>query len=200
VEGYEGQYPRQVTWSTDEHPRSIANVAIDPNPSNENKKHDKSVQRQNADSSPAYGLHQPHHSNSPTSTRTNMATSVRHGLDGRIRDDGVSLHPDTSINTIGSKFTSLTLAERVLFTVSSFVIITTAVTTITLLRIHGKGRKTFTRTLFMFGILIIMGFSGLSMFAVRRNFGEVVFTMCLVMIMGIFLGSYLDILGYGPVG
>lgn len=196
VEGYDSQYPRQATWSTDEHPRG---GTVAPTTSTENKV--PNDQQSNEDSSPAYESEQLPHSNSMRSTQPELVTSARHDIVNRIREDGVSLDPETSMNTISSKFQRLSLTERILFTVSSFIIITTAITTITLLRTHGKGRKTFTRTLFMFGILIIMGSSGLSMFAVRRNFGEVVFTMCLVMIMGIFLGSYLDILGsYGPVG
>jgi hypothetical protein len=102
-------------------------------------------------------------------------------------------------DSIRSKWKGLFPRERVIFSITSVAVILTVITGIILFKVHGQGRKTFVRKVFVWGFLIIMANGGIAMFAVRRNLGEVLFAMTLIIVLGIFLNPFLDVLGYGAM-
>jgi hypothetical protein len=95
------------------------------------------------------------------------------------------------------KWKHLRSEERATCICSMLLILGTIITGFFIFKFHGKGRETFVKRAFLCGVLICMGASGTMMIAVRRNLGEVLFTMTMFLVLGIFIGGYLDVLGYG---
>jgi hypothetical protein len=119
----------------------------------------------------------------------------------RFPEDGSrELHPDSFWGTAKTKWSRISVWERATVIIAAAVVFVTTIVTIVLFRTKGVGHKNFSRLIFMLGILIIMAASGTAMFAVKRNLGEVFFAMILIIALGIFLNSFLDILYAAALG
>ena len=131
--------------------------------------------------------------------------SVGHSTDNshsyepnRLDLEARELDSPTMTDSVKSRWSRLLRWERMVFRITSAAVILTVITGIILFKVHGHGRKTFIRKVFVWGVLLIMANGGVAMFAVRRNLGEVLFAMTLIIVLGIFLNPFLDVLGYGP--
>ena len=97
-------------------------------------------------------------------------------------------------DTMTKRWYGLLPHERTLFVFSSITVLVTVISLFVLLKKVPKGRKDVGKKIFLGGILIVIVASGTGMVAVRRNMGEVLFTVTMVIALGIFLNSFLDIL------
>jgi hypothetical protein len=108
------------------------------------------------------------------------------------------LSPDTATGSVRTKWSRAVRWERVILCSAIFFMVSTFIAAVCAFKLHGQGRKTFVRKIFVWGVLIMDFNVGVVMVALRRNLGEVLFSITLVLVFGIFLNSYLDVLGYGP--
>jgi hypothetical protein len=106
--------------------------------------------------------------------------------------------PETATDSLRTKWRYALRWERVVLCFAIFFMISTFISVVCAFKLYGQGRKIFVRKVFVWGILIMDFNVGVVMVAVRRNLGEVLFSITLVLVFGIFLNSYLDVLGYGP--
>jgi hypothetical protein len=93
-----------------------------------------------------------------------------------------------------TRWTGLGVCERVVFIMASLVVLASFVTLLALLGTIAKGKKNVGRRIFLGCMLLSMVASGVAMAAVRRNLGEVLFAMIMIVVIGMFLNSYLDLL------
>jgi hypothetical protein len=77
---------------------------------------------------------------------------------------------------------------------ASLVVLVSFFILLALLGTIAKGKKNVGRRIFLGCMLLSMVASGIAMAAVRRNLGEVLFAMIMVIVIGMFLNSFLDIL------
>jgi hypothetical protein len=100
------------------------------------------------------------------------------------------------------RFTALAPHEKTLFIMSVFFFFAIVVTSLSVMMVRGHGNKKLVRSLFLGAILLLMLIVGIGMTMVRRNLAEILFSMTLVLVMGIFVGGggYLDVIGYGVDG
>jgi phosphatidylglycerophosphate synthase len=120
----------------------------------------------------------------------------------RIPPHGVSpqeLSRRATASSSLNRFAELAAYEKTLFIITVFFFFSIVVTTLLVMTMHGHGNKKLVRSLFLGAILLLMLIVGLGMIMVRRNLGEVLFSMTLVLVLGIFVGGggYLDVIGYG---
>jgi hypothetical protein len=108
------------------------------------------------------------------------------------------LSPNTATGSVKTKWSRAVRWERVILCSAIFFMVSTFIGAVCAFKLHGQGRKTFVRKIFVWGVLIMDFNVGVVMVALRRNLGEVLFSITLVLVFGIFLNSYLDVLGYGP--
>lgn len=179
VAGYGNGYPRHIlTWSTDTNPPRA--------PTYQGR-----MSTMNSSSGLSHAL------TNPSAGHSNEGSHPFEPY--RLDGDGRELSAKTMADSIRSKWKGLFPRERVIFSITSVAVILTVITGIILFKVHGQGRKTFVRKVFVWGFLIIMANGGIAMFAVRRNLGEVLFAMTLIIVLGIFLNPFLDVLGYGAM-
>jgi hypothetical protein len=98
------------------------------------------------------------------------------------------------LDELRARWGRLEVCERVMFTMASLVVLASFVILLAVLGTVAKGKKDVGRRIFLGCILLAMAASGTAMVAVRRNLGEVLFTMIMVVVIGMFLNSFLDIL------
>jgi len=77
---------------------------------------------------------------------------------------------------------------------ASLVVLASLVILLALLGTVAKHQKDVGRRIFLGCMLLAMVASGIAMAAVRRNLGEVLFAMIMVIVVGMFLNSFLDLL------
>jgi hypothetical protein len=86
------------------------------------------------------------------------------------------------------------LLQKIVFSLAMFLFISTIVTMITVFRTAGKDHAAMSKRILLCGILIIVASSAMAMFAVRKNVGEVLLTMTMLFVLGIFLSSFQDVI------
>jgi hypothetical protein len=166
-------YERQITWSTE------GSAPTEDSPSLTQTLSSSSVQSQVPTNPPPFPV--------------NVAGPDISLYSRFPQDNSREMRANSFWGKTREKWNRLTVCEMATVIISAALVFTTTVVTLWLFRTKGLGHKNFSRLIFMLGILIMMAASGASMFAVRRNLGEVFFAMTLIIALGIFLGSYLDI-------
>jgi hypothetical protein len=84
--------------------------------------------------------------------------------------------------------------ERIVLALASFLFISTIVVMITVFRTAGRGRKDISRRILLCGILIITASSAAAMFAIQKNLSNVLLTMTMLLVLGIFLNYFQDVI------
>jgi hypothetical protein len=84
--------------------------------------------------------------------------------------------------------------QKVILGLAMFLMVSTVVTMISVFRTAGRGHAAVSKRILLCGVLIIVASSAAAMFAIQRNFGEVLLTMTMVLVLGIFLSSFQDII------
>jgi hypothetical protein len=102
-------------------------------------------------------------------------------------------------DSAATRFQQLGFWEKRLFILSIVVFLIIVTATLAVICGYGNGQKRMVRSLFLGAILVLALIVGIGMIMWQRNFGEVMFAVMLVIVVGIFVGGggYLDVIGYG---
>jgi hypothetical protein len=84
--------------------------------------------------------------------------------------------------------------QQMVLGLAIFLMVSTVITMITVFQTAGKGSAAVSKRILLCGMLITVASSAAAMFAVQRNVGEVVLTMTMLLVLGIFLSSFQDII------
>jgi hypothetical protein len=116
--------------------------------------------------------------------------------DGRVVLPGRQMTPPGGVESAQRTWDRMSLAERVILGLAMFLLTGTVVTMITVFRTAGKGHAAVSKRILLCGMLIIVASSAAAMFAIQKNVGEVLLTMTMLLVLGIFLNSFQDVI-YG---
>ena len=86
--------------------------------------------------------------------------------------------------------------QKIILRLAMFLMVSTVITMITVFQTAGRGHAAVSKRILLCGVLIIVASSAAAMFAIRKNVGEVLLTMTTLLVLGIFLSSFQDVI-YG---
>jgi hypothetical protein len=149
---------------------------------------------------PAVALQNPPRTNDDTTAVDNQAAAV---MSAAVADqcvvEGPSvcrciMTPYSGAKPARMSWGRMTPPQQVIFTLASLLLMSTAVTMITVFQ---TTHNPVSKRVMLCGMLIIVASSAAAMFAIQRNLGEVVLTMTMFLVLGIFLSSFQDVV-YDP--
>ena len=119
---------------------------------------------------------------------------VPHGrhLNGRRRE----MTPCSNAESAHRIWGHMSTLQKIILSLVMLLMVSTVITMITVFRTAGRGDAAVSKRILLCGMLIIVASSVAAMFAIQKNVGEVLLTMTMLLVLGIFLSSFQDVI-YG---